>query len=280
MKAPRVSAAGASVGYQAPPRRGGMRLASYNVNSLRAREARVLAWLAKESPDVLCLQELKLEEAKFPLLELAALGYKAAVFGQKSYNGVAILSKHELTDVERGFADGAEDAQARFIAATTNGVRVLCAYMPNGESVASDKYGYKLAWLDRLARWLAPRVAEGRTVLLGDYNIAPTDLDTHDPGAWANSTLCSPPERAAFQRLLDLGFVDAFRQLHPEEPVFSWWDYQMLGFPKNRGLRIDHALLTRDLVPRLQGAWIDREERKGKQPSDHAPVLVELAALS
>lgn len=259
-----------------------MKIASYNVNSLRARQARVLAWLAKESPDVLCLQELKLEEEKFPHLELAALGYKAAVYGQKTYNGVAILSKHELTGVERGFGDGADDAQARFITARTGGVRVMCAYMPNGESLSSDKYAYKLAWFDRLTRWLARRLGEGegregRALLLGDYNVAPTDLDVHDPAAWAGSTLCSAPERAAFQALLDLGLVDSFRALHPDEKAFSWWDYRMLGFPKNRGLRIDHVLVTRDLVPRLTAAWIDRAERKGKQPSDHAPVLVELA---
>ncbi|HQY64232.1 MAG: exodeoxyribonuclease III [Myxococcales bacterium] len=258
-----------------------MKIASYNVNSLRAREARVLAWLAKEAPDVLCLQELKLEEEKFPHLEIAALGYKAAVYGQKTYNGVAILSRHELTDVERGFGDGADDPQARFIAATTGGVRVMCAYMPNGESPSSDKYAYKLAWFDRLTRWLAPRLAggsgAGRALLLGDYNVAPTDLDVHDPAAWAGSALCSAPERAAFQGLLDLGLVDTFRALHPEEKAFSWWDYRMLGFPKNRGLRIDHVLVTRDLMPRLTAAWIDRAERKGKQPSDHAPVLVELS---
>lgn len=253
-----------------------MKIASYNVNSLRAREARVLAWLAKESPDVLCLQELKLEEQKFPHLELAALGYKAAVYGQKTYNGVAILSKHELTSVERGFGDGADDPQARFIAATTGGMRVMCAYMPNGESLSSEKYAYKLAWFDRLMRWLAGRVGEGRTLLLGDYNVAPADLDVHDPAAWAGSTPCSAPERAAFQGLLDLGLVDTFRELHPDEKAFSWWDYRMLGFPKNRGLRIDHVLMTRDLLPRLTAAWIDRGERKGKQPSDHAPVLVEL----
>lgn len=253
-----------------------MKIATYNVNSLRAREERVLAWLAKESPDVVCFQELKLEDEKFPSLPFAALGYKAATFGQKTYNGVAIVSKHELTDVERGFSDGDPDPQARFIAATTGGVRVMCGYMPNGETVTSDKYRYKLGWFERLHRYLAPRLASGKTLLLGDYNVAPTDLDVHNPAAWAGSVLCSEPERAAFRGLLELGLVDSFRHLYPDTQGFTWWDYRMLGFAKNKGMRIDHILVTPDLVPRLEKVWVDRQERKGKQPSDHAPVFVEL----
>ncbi len=253
-----------------------MKIATWNVNSIRAREERALAWLAKEQPDILCLQELKLEDEKFPTLAFKALGYDSATFGQKTYNGVAILSRAPITEVERGFEDGVDDAQARFIAATTSGLRVLSAYMPNGESIASEKFRYKLTWFERLAAWLGPRMARGNTLLLGDFNVAPGDLDVHSPAVLTGSLLCSEPERAAYRKLLALGFTDALRHLHPNERIYSWWDYRMLGFPKNRGLRIDHVLITADLVPRLTRGWVDREERKGKQPSDHAPVLVEV----
>lgn len=254
-----------------------MKIATYNVNSLRAREERVLAWLAKESPDVVCLQELKLEDEKVPTLALAGLGYQVESFGQKTYNGVAILSKHPMTNVERGFGDGDSDPQARFIAATVGDLRVMCAYMPNGESVTSDKYRYKLAWFERLHAYLASRVGLGKTLLLGDYNVAPADIDCHDPAGWAGSVLCSEPERKAFEKLVALGLVDSFRHLYPDTQAFSWWDYRMLGFPKNKGLRIDHILVTKDLLPRVTKVWVDRQERKGKQPSDHAPVFIELA---
>lgn len=253
-----------------------MKIVTYNVNSLRAREERVLTWLSKHSPDVVCFQELKLEDDKFPEVSFAAHGYKAVTYGQKTYNGVAIVSKYPLENVERGFGDGVDDPQARLIAATTNGVRVISAYMPNGESSSSPKYTYKLEWFARLARWLEPRVAAGKTVLVGDYNVAPADLDVHDPAAWAGSVLCSEPERAAFRTLIDLGLVDTFRHLHPSEKAFTWWDYRMLGFPKNKGLRIDHALVTHDLLSRVSKVWVDREERKGKSPSDHAPLWLEL----
>lgn len=253
-----------------------MKIATFNVNSLRAREARVLAFVDRHSPDVLCLQELKLEDDKLPRQAFEERGYHVASYGQKSYNGVAILSRQPIADVARGFDDGDPDPQARFVAGTTFGLRVMCAYMPNGEAVGSDKYRYKLAWLERLTRYLSARLGGGKTILLGDYNIAPADADVHDPALWSGSIHCSADERAAFYRLVDLGLVDAYREKNPDTVAFSWWDYRMLGFPKNKGLRIDHVLVTPDLVPLLRGVAIDRDERKGKLPSDHAPVVADL----
>jgi exodeoxyribonuclease III len=253
-----------------------MKIATWNVNSIRVRQERVLAWAAEKRPDVLCLQEIKIEDAKFPTAEFGALGYQAATFGQKTYNGVAILSRAPLADVERGFADGGDESQSRFIAATVGGVRVMSVYVPNGQSVGSEKYSYKLAWMERLRAYLVARISpESRAALCGDFNVAPADLDVHDPGAWDGQVHCSKAERNAFTRIEEMGLVDLLRKMHPDQPMFTWWDYRMLAFPKNAGLRIDHILVTPTLAAQAKGAMVDRDQRKGKQPSDHAPVVAE-----
>ena len=254
-----------------------MKLATWNVNSVRAREERLLRWLEANRPDALCLQELKVTEDGFPALSLGSLGYRAAVHGQKTYNGVAVLSKTEPSDVERGFGDGGDDAQARLVAARVGGVKVVSAYVPNGAEVGSDKWAYKLDWLRRLRAWLDRRFAKGDLVALcGDFNVAPEARDVCDPEAWEPSVLFHPEARAALEHVRAWGLVDAFRLHHEEGGLYSWWDYRMLAFPKNRGLRIDHVLLSEPLAARCRAARIDRNERKGKQPSDHAPVVVEL----
>ena len=253
-----------------------MRIATWNVNSLRVRLPQVLDWLAAQRPDALCVQETKLEDAAFPFAELAAAGYRAVHAGQKTYNGVAILARDELADVTRGIP-GYGDPQARVIAATVGGVRVVCAYVPNGQSVASDKYQYKLAWLEQLAAWLHDELARHPALaLLGDFNIAPEDRDVHDPAAWQDQVLCSAPERAAYRKLLGLGLADAFRLFDQADKSYTWWDYRMMAFRRNIGLRIDHILLTSALAQRCAACSIDRAPRKLERPSDHAPVVVEL----
>jgi exodeoxyribonuclease-3 len=255
-----------------------VKLVTWNVNSIRQRLERLLALVARHAPDVVCLQETKVVDADFPEAALREAGYASAFAGQKAYNGVAILSKAEPADVTRGFRDGADDDQARLLGATIAGVRVLCAYVPNGQAVGTDKYAYKLEWFARLRRLLERESDPGRPLaLVGDFNVAPTDADVHDPEAWRGQVLCSEPEREALAGLLDWGLVDAFRSRYPEKVAYTWWDYRELGFPKNKGLRIDHVLLTRPLVAKLEDVWIDREERKGKGASDHAPVLAVLA---
>jgi exodeoxyribonuclease-3 len=254
-----------------------MKIATWNVNSVRARQERLLNWLKTRQPDVLCLQELKGLEKDFPTAEVRELGYHAALYGQKTYNGVAILAKTEPADVVRGIPDDVEDPQARVIAATVNGIRVVSIYAPNGQAVDSPAYEYKLEWYTRLRRYLDTRHKPTEPlVLCGDWNVAPEPIDTHDPVLWEGQTLFSLKERDALQRLCAFGLTDTFRKLHPGEQKFSWWDYRMLAFPKNRGLRIDHILATAPVVERLVKADVDREERKGKQPSDHAPVWIEL----
>ncbi|MBN1208634.1 MAG: exodeoxyribonuclease III [Myxococcaceae bacterium] len=254
-----------------------MKIATWNVNSVRARQERLLNWLKAHQPDVLCLQELKCEEQAFPTEAVRELGYHAALHGQKTYNGVAILSKAEPLDVLRGISDGVEDSQSRVIAATVSGVRVLSVYAPNGQAVDSPAYEYKLDWYMRLRRYLDTRHnADQPMVLCGDWNVAPENIDTWDPALWEGQTLFTVKERDALQRLCAFGLTDTFRKLHPDEQKFSWWDYRMLAFPKNKGLRIDHIFATAPVVERLVKVEIDREERKGKQPSDHAPVWVEL----
>lgn len=251
-----------------------MKLVTWNVNSIRQRRERLLALLARHAPDVVCLQETKVVDTEFPADELRAAGYESVAAGQKSYNGVAILANTSLADVAKGFRDGANDDQARLIAATVAGVRVICAYVPNGQSVGSDKYAFKLEWFERLRKMLEREADPARELaLVGDFNVAPADLDVHDPEAWRGQVLCSEPERAGLARVCDWGLVDAFRSKYPERQAFTWWDYRMLGFPKNRGLRIDHLLVTRPLHARLDDVLIDREERKGKNASDHAPVI-------
>jgi exodeoxyribonuclease-3 len=255
-----------------------MKIASWNVNSIRARQERVLAWLAAESPDVLCLQELKAIDEQFPVLEYQALGYESAVYGQRTYNGVAILARSELTQIERGVGPSTADSQARFIAASVRGLRVASVYVPNGETVASEKFAYKLAWMARLKVYAAAQLAAREPLLLcGDFNIAPEPIDVHDPVRWDGHVMFSKPERAAFAELLGIGLVDVVRELNPDQALFTWWDYRQLSFPKNYGLRIDHVLAAPVLRERMLSARVDRNARKGLQPSDHAPVVVELA---
>jgi exodeoxyribonuclease-3 len=256
-----------------------VKIATWNVNSIRARKERVLAWLAKARPDVVCLQELKCQEAEVPMDELGALGYQAAILGQKTYNGVAILSRTPLGDVRRGFDDGGDESQARAIAATVAGLRVVSVYVPNGQAVDSDKYRYKLEWLERLRGFVAAELGRNeRLVVGGDYNVAPAPIDVHDPAAWEGEVLFSPPERAALAAVVETGLVDLYRRLHPDEQTFTWWDYRMLAFPKNKGLRIDHLLVSRKVAAQAQSCVVDRDERKGQQPSDHAPVVAEIGA--
>ena len=254
-----------------------MKLATWNVNSVRAREERLLRWLGAAQPDVVCLQELKVQDAGFPAEGLRAAGYASAVHGQKTYNGVAILSRAEPTDVVRGFGDGGEDAAARLVAGRLGPLCVASVYVPNGASVGSDKWAYKLDWLRRLRSWLDRCCSRDELLAVcGDFNVAPEARDVCDPAAWETSVLFHPEARAALAEVCAWGLVDGFRIHHQEPGLYSWWDYRMLAFPKNQGLRIDHVLLSRPLAERCRSATIDRNERKGKQPSDHAPVLVEL----
>ena len=280
-----------------------MRLATWNVNSLKVRLPHVLDWLATADCDVLCLQETKLTDDKFPAAALQAAGYSAAFSGQKTYNGVAILSRLPMRDVAYGMPDFA-DEQKRVVAATidapaqasrvgvgaatdaamavttgsTASVRVVCAYIPNGQSLESDKYRYKLDWLDGLQGYMAAQTAaHSHTALLGDYNIAPEDRDVHDPAAWQGQVLVSAPERAHFQKLLDTGFTDCFRLFEQAEKLYSWWDYRMLGFRRNAGMRIDHILASPALAATCRACVIDKAPRKREQPSDHTPVVADFS---
>lgn len=253
------------------------KIATWNVNSLKVRLAQVLDWLAAEQPDVLALQETKLQDADFPADAIRAAGYEVVYAGQKTYNGVAVLSRLPATDVITGFA-GHDDPQRRVLGATVGGVRVLDLYVPNGQAVGSDKYAYKLDWLARLAAQLeTERAAHAGLVVLGDFNIAPEDCDVHDPLAWRDQILCSAPERAAFRGLLDAGFCDAFRLFGQPPQSFSWWDYRGGGFRRNLGLRIDHILLSPALAGRCTACRIDTGPRRLERPSDHAPVIAEFS---
>jgi exodeoxyribonuclease III len=253
-----------------------MQIATWNVNSIKARAERVLRWIGREQPDVVCLQELKVPDDQFPVADFERLGYASAVHGQKTYNGVAILSRVEPKAVRRGFGDAEEETEARLIEATINGARILSVYVPNGQSVGSPKYEYKLSWMSRLLEYLhRTSTPSDDLVLCGDLNVAPDDSDVAFPEQWSESVLCHGQARAALARIFDWGLVDVFRQHHPEGGVYSWWDYRMLGFPKGNGLRIDHVLATKPMAVRCTGARIDRNERKGKLPSDHAPVIAD-----
>jgi exodeoxyribonuclease-3 len=254
-----------------------MKLATWNVNSIRAREERLRRWLQASRPDIVCLQELKVTEDAFPIETLRVLGYHAAVHGQRTYNGVAILSREEPAEVERGFDDGGDEAQARLVTARVSGVRVASAYVPNGAEVGSDKWAYKLEWLKRLRKWLDRRFSKTDPLAVcGDFNVAPEARDVCDPAAWEGTVLFHPEVRHTLEEVRAWGLVDAFRLHHDGPGFYSWWDYRMLAFPRNQGLRIDHVFLSEPLAKRCTAASIDRNERKGKQPSDHAPVLVEL----
>jgi len=254
-----------------------MKIATWNVNSLAVRLPQVLDWLQAQQPDVLALQETKLTDDKFPTEAIAAAGYQTAFFGQPTYNGVALLSRHPLEAVQRGIP-GLDDAQARVIAAMVDGVRVIDCYFPNGQAPDSDKFAYKMQWLDALQAWVIAELQRSpRLVLLGDFNIAPEDRDVYDPVAWAGQIHCTPEERAHFRQLLDLGLIDAFRAFEQPPKSWSWWDYRNLAFRKNQGLRIDHILVSTALRPALQSCSIDKTPRKNERPSDHAPVIAELA---
>ena len=251
-----------------------MRLASWNVNSLRVRLPHLLDWLAKARPDVACLQETKTEDANFPDAELRAAGYASVFCGQKGYNGVAILSRSRIADVAHVIPDFPDDPK-RCIHATINGIRVVCLYAPNGEAPGTDKYAYKLRYYEALARWLGGLRTDGLAVL-GDMNVAPEDRDVHNPKRWEGKIHVSEPERAALRRLMGIGLVDAFRLFPQPEKSFSWWDYRLRAFERGWGLRIDLALLAPELAKRCTGCTIDLAPRKRERPSDHAPVIVEL----
>jgi exodeoxyribonuclease-3 len=253
-----------------------MQLATWNVNSLNVRLPHLLKWLEENPVDVICIQETKLTDEKFPVAALESAGYQVQFSGQKTYNGVAILSKLPMTDVVRNNPRYA-DEQQRILAATIDGIRVVCAYVPNGQAVDSDKYVYKLGWMASLRDWLADELARNpHLAVLGDYNVAPEDRDVHDPAVWEGEVHVSPRERDAFRALLDVGLTDAFRLFEQPEKTYSWWDYRMLRFQKNQGLRIDHVLLSAPLAARCTACRIDRAPRKWQQPSDHAPVIATL----
>jgi exodeoxyribonuclease-3 len=253
-----------------------MKLATWNVNSLAVRLPQLLDWLHMNPVDAIVLQETKLADDKFPAAEIEAAGYRAVWHGQKTYNGVALLSRTEATQVQRN-VPGFDDAQARIIAASLGSLRIVGAYVPNGQSTESDKFQYKLRWLDGLRDWLrAELAAHPRLVLMGDFNIAPEDRDVYDPVAWAGQVLCTPEERAHFRALVELGLTDAFRLFEQPAKSWSWWDYRNLAFRRNQGLRIDHILVSETLKPAVQACVIDKLPRKNERPSDHAPVLVEL----
>ena len=254
-----------------------MKLAAWNVNSLRVRLPHLVDWLALAQPDIVCLQELKLEDAKFPRAELEAAGYQSAFSGQKTYNGVAILSRTALADVSTGMPGFADDHK-RVIAATAAGVRVVCVYCPNGQAVGSEKYAYKLRWFAALKDYLSAEMARYPALAVaGDFNVAPEDRDVHDPKAWEGQVLVSEAERAALQALARLGLKDSFRLFEQPEKSFSWWDYRMMGFRRNAGLRIDHVLVTAELARRCTASTIDKAPRRLERPSDHAPVIAEFS---
>jgi len=255
-----------------------MKLATWNVNSLTVRLPHLLDWLAAAEPDVVALQELKMVDEKFPHAAIEAAGYTAVCNGQKTYNGVALLAKKPLAleDVSRNLP-GFEDEQRRVIAATVDGVRVVSVYVVNGQAVGSEKYDYKLRFLAALRDYLHGELQQyPQLVVMGDYNIAPTPEDTHDAGEWEGNILCSPPERAALQALLDLGLGDAFTKPFLPDGRFTWWDYRMAGFRRNLGLRIDHILLSSPLLQQVREWKVDTAPRRLERPSDHAPVIAVL----
>lgn len=256
-----------------------MKIATWNVNSIKVRLPHVLAWLETVQPDALCLQEIKCATEEFPALELKGLGYDAAVAGQKTYNGVAILSKEPARDIRVGLPGGDSDSQARYIEATIGGVRVASIYLPNGNPVESEKYPYKLAWMERLRAHAKELLAtETATVLAGDYNVCPTDNDVYDPEGWRDDALCRPESRAWFRVLLNSGFTDAFRVFHAEPHRYSFWDYQAGRWSRDEGLRIDHLLLSPQAADRLTAADIDKAPRGRDKASDHTPVWCTLAS--
>ena len=253
-----------------------MKLATWNINSLAVRLPQLIDWLAANPFDAIVLQETKLTDDKFPHAELQALGWRVHWFGQKTYNGVALLSRNEASDVVKNIP-GSTDPQARVISATVDGIRIVGAYVPNGQAPGTEKFAYKMQWLGELREWLRSELAvHPHLALMGDYNIAPEDRDVYDPIMWANQILCTPEERAQFKQLCELGLHDSFRLFEQPPKSWSWWDYRMLAFRKNQGLRIDHILVSEALKPRVTACAIDKLPRKNERPSDHAPVIVTL----
>lgn len=258
-----------------------MKIASWNVNSLKVRLPHVLLWLEKTQPDVLVLQETKTIDENFPAEEIMAAGYQVVYSGQKTYNGVAILCKEQylIEDVVTDLPS-LEDPQRRILAATINGVRILNLYVVNGAEVGSEKFDYKLNWLEKVTDWVTEQSQQyKKMVILGDFNIAPDDRDVHNPKSWHERILCSTPERNALKKLLNIGFVDSFRLFEQEEKTYSWWDYRSGGFDKNMGLRIDLILLSQILAEQCIASYVDPEPRAWERPSDHAPVICEIRNL-
>ena len=253
-----------------------MKIASWNVNSLKVRLPHLLKWMADAQPDIVALQETKLEDAKFPRDELVAAGYHVVCSGQKTYNGVALLARNELTDVVTDIP-GLDDPQRRILAASVGDLRIVDLYVVNGKAVGDQKYAYKLHWLDKVREFLANELERHpNLVVLGDFNICPDDRDVYDPVAWGEDILCSPPERAALKAITDLGLHDSFRLFEPGAGHYSWWDYRQAGFRRNLGLRIDLILISEALKSAATVAAIDREPRRWERPSDHTPVTLEL----
>ncbi|MEA2204198.1 MAG: exodeoxyribonuclease [Blastocatellia bacterium] len=255
-----------------------MKLATWNVNSILARLPHVQQWLQAEQPDVLCMQETKCLDEKFPFEAFTELGYCATVLGQRSYNGVAIISREACSNVHRGYADDEAGAHARLLAANVAGVIVVDVYIPNGQAVGSEKFAFKLDWMKRLRDFLDANFSpELPVVLCGDFNVAPEDRDVHDPRLWQGRIMCSQPERDALQRIKEWGFTDAFRLHNEQGGLYSWWDYRAGAFRRNLGLRIDHVWVSQALVARSTGARIDASTRKWEKPSDHAPLIAEFS---
>jgi exodeoxyribonuclease III len=255
-----------------------MKIVTWNINSVRARTDRLLDFLKTRAPDVLCLQELKCTEDQFPTLEVTAAGYQCALFGQKAFNGVAILSKSVPSDVVRGFGDGGDETQSRAISATIDGLRIVNLYVPNGQSVESPAYAFKLDWYRRLKKVIATQiVAHPQLLVCGDFNVMPTNLDVWDPQLFNNHVLFTLPERQALREATE-GLVDLYRSRNPELPGYTFWDYTAGRFHKNHGLRIDHMHVSQLLAARCTDIGIDREARKGTKPSDHAPLVAEFSA--
>ena len=252
-----------------------MKIATWNVNSMKVRLGHVLEWLDANAPDVLVLQEIKQVTEAFPTDELAAAGYQAVASGQKTYNGVAVISRSAASDPVTDFP-GFDDPQRRILATTIAGVRVIDLYVPNGSEVGSEKYAYKLGWLEALHGFLASELEQhDRLVVLGDFNIAPADEDVYDAEKWGDAILCSPDERAALAKLVDLGVTDVFRKFEQPEKTFSWWDYRAAGFRRNAGLRIDLILASEAMTSLCTASYVDKEPRAWERPSDHAPVVAE-----
>ncbi len=251
-----------------------MKIATWNVNSIRARLNRLLPWLGEVQPEVVCLQEIKVTDEAFPYEPLREAGYRAAVYGQKTYNGVAILSRAKPAEVRRGMADEVDDPQARLISARVGAVWIVNAYVPNGQTIGSPKYAYKLAWLGRLREHLRRHFDPGdRLVLCGDFNVASDDLDVARPETWAGTVLCHGDAREALERIRAWGLTDVVRRHHPQGGIYTWWDYRLRAFARDDGLRIDHVFATAPMADRCTAAEIDRQQRAGERPSDHAPVM-------